>query len=188
MKLTTGLAAEMLQSPKTCMTAVGVILESTLDPRDLYGEEGLDVIVVVQELMRQFSIPDVHPAVRNRLQAILTLRGSDLYETTVEGFVAITLACVDGQLGDLVTGQLETPDMEEAVWGLFEAAVLDPDLQDLDADVSAFLLGLEDNEDIDLFDEKLNNWMTQLAGLGVPREAIDALMARGLSAIRMQDA
>ena len=179
-------AAAVLTSTSATITALAVIAESVFELENLYGidgQEGLDIQVIQEELETRFSciIPQ---AVRNKLQALIMLRGTEFFENDVTAFCGFTLACVDGHLGDLVAGSLEEPSLQEAAWAIFEAACVDPESDGLSPSVETFVLGLQDEDDESFIAAKLEAWTEQLRTLKVPEDLIGVLMERGSNALK----
>lgn len=192
MILKSSVVQELLGSPDAFMVSIAAIMETEFTPAELYGtggDEGLDITTIVAELDRKYSV-EVHSAVRNKMQAIITLRTTDMFENDVTAFAAITLACVEGQLGDLISGIMEEPEMQDALWCILEAAIVDPDLEEISQGVVGWLSGLQgdmaedgDAPEIDVFQQRSSALVVQLGLLGIPPDTVDALMARGMSAI-----
>lgn len=76
----------------------------------------------------------------NRINAAITAMTTDLFFTNINMFNSITLAFSEGDIGDIPSGVMETPDVEEALWAVQEVALLlgerkeSPEFQDLFSD------------------------------------------------------
>jgi hypothetical protein len=137
---------------------------------------------------------DLPTCAENRLNAAITLRTTSAFEDTVQGFVAITLALTEGQMGDMITGGMEEPDLDECIWACFEASCIDTQMGAMSQAVAQFLTGLEDSEHADPeehdgsaegedFANQLQELVEQLTKLGLAAEQISEICARGEAAI-----
>lgn len=76
----------------------------------------------------------------NRINAAITAMTTDLFFTNINMFNSIALAFSEGDIGDIPSGVMETPDVEEALWAVQEVALLlgerkeSPEFQDLFSD------------------------------------------------------
>lgn len=186
--------AALLSNPDAFALALAIIAETELGLDALYGSpevEAWDPLTVYSELESRFSV-QLPTSVENRLQAAITLRTTAAFEESVSGFVAITLALTEGQLGDMVSGGLETPDLDECIWASFEAAAIDPQLGAMSQEVAVFLSDLQNSEvmdpeeqveDSDDFPKQLDDLLQQLFAIGLPAEQIEEIVQRGLLAI-----
>ena len=177
------------------MDKVGAMLEDWAK----WGQARHDYFLRAADLARAITF-DSHAitgvAQRARMspgaQAAITLRTTAAFEESVSGFVAITLALTEGQLGDMVSGGLETPDLDECIWASFEAAAIDPQLGAMSQEVAVFLSDLQNSEvmdpeeqveDSDDFPKQLDDLLQQLFAIGLPAEQIEEIVQRGLLAI-----
>lgn len=60
----------------------------------------------------------------NRINAAITAMTTDLFFTNVNMFNSITLAFTEGDIGDIPSGMMETPDTGEALWAVQEVSLL----------------------------------------------------------------
>ena len=60
----------------------------------------------------------------NRINAAITAMTTDLFFTNVNMFNAITLAFVEGDIGDIPEGIMETPDVGDMLWAVQEVSLL----------------------------------------------------------------
>lgn len=188
--------AELLSSPDSFALVLAIIAENELGMDALYGTpdtDPLDPVTIYSELESRFGA-EIPTSAENRLQAAITLRTTSAFEDTVQGFVAITLALTEGQLGDMVTGGLEEPDLDECVWASFEASCIDTQMGAMSPVVAQFLRELEMNERMDPeehdgsaegedFMQQMQSLVEQLTKLGLTPEQISEICARGESAI-----
>lgn len=76
----------------------------------------------------------------NRINAAITAMTTDLFFTNINMFNSIALAFSEGDIGDIPSGVMETPDVEEALWAVQEVALLlgerkeSPEFQELFSD------------------------------------------------------
>lgn len=206
MKLSLNQAAipELLIDTATMGLTLSFILESEFDIEDLYGsrdKDHLDPLAIIQHLEHKFRL-DLPSAVENRIQAALVLRTTQGFENDVMIFTGIVLALYDGYLGDLVTGVLEDLNIEEVMWGIFEAACIDPQLGQLCPEVTALVLdavlapedvepegdaggydALPTSDDMSDVSRRMSSLQDQLLRLGVPASIVDAVMERGQTAM-----
>lgn len=195
----------ILADPETMGLTLSFILESEFEPDVLYGNrdhDHLDPLVVIQHLEHKFRV-DLPPALENRIQSVMMLRTTQGFENDVMVFTGIVLSLYDGYLGDLVTGVLEDLNVEEVMWGIFEAACIDPQLGQLSPEVTATIMDVmlepEDTEvdpdavgydalpvaDDDMSDvaRRMSLLQEQMLRLGVPASVVDVIMERGQTAM-----
>ncbi len=186
--------SDLLSNPDAFALALAIIAETELGTDALYGSadtESWDPLTIYSELESRFGI-QLPTAAENRLQAAITLRTSAAFEESVSGFVAITLALTEGQLGDMVSGGMETPDLDECLWACFEAAAIDPQIGPMSREVGMFLVQLQNSEvmdpedqtgDSDDFTDQLKDLLGQLFAIGVPEDQVEKIVQRGLKAL-----
>jgi hypothetical protein len=191
--LNTDKAAELLETPTGFGLSLMMIAESVFTPEVLYGEDGnsLDPLTLVDTLRERLQLQAVHPTALNRIQAGITLRTSHAFEQEPLAFAGVCLALYDGYLGDLVTGEMEDLDADEATWGLFEAACIDPQLGEPSPEVVRVLMQSmsqpedpEAGEPDDEFTPRVQQLHQQLQDLGVPLDVIDSILERGFNVLQ----
>lgn len=196
-RLDTEAIKNALDDPATLGLTLAVILESTFDPAVLYGgreHDPLDVITIFQTLEETYGA-DLPPALENRIQASMLLRTTAAFENDVRSFVAVALSLADGYLGDMPTGVMEDVDIGDALWAVFEAACIDPDMQPLSEPVEMHIMDIEaEPAEVDVSGEPMDDMgdvlrrmdvlRQQLLQLGVPASLIDALFERGTAALQ----
>lgn len=182
-------AQRLLQDPDTLVTPLMLILEEIVeDPADLYGPDQLDPRLVFMLLEERYSV-SLPEAARNRLQAAMLLRRSEVFETDVDAFKAVALAFVDGQLGNMLDGQEEEISETEALWAIVEASLVDPYLVSFGRAVSAWLDDLTDipqevvEEDDNSLVEMMEALLEQVQALALPAEVTEKIMHRAGQAL-----
>lgn len=181
-------AQRLLQDPDTLVTPLMLILEEIVeDPADTYGPDQLDPSLVFMLLEERYNVK-LPEAAKNRLQAAMLLRRSEVFETDVDAFKAVALAFVDGQLGNMLDGQEEEISETEALWTIVEASLVDPYLVSFGRAVSAWLDDLTDTpqeveEDDDSLAEMMEALLEQVQALAMPAEVTENIMHRAGQAL-----
>ena len=120
-KLNTSAAREIIGSDDATATALHSIL-LTVYGDNLYGDEAPDPLEIYADLEDRFNVT-VGEDNQNRIQAILMAVGSDEFYTNETAFVAVAESLLDGDLGDVPTGEMNGLSILELLWGIYEVAV-----------------------------------------------------------------
>jgi len=177
-------AKQLLQDPDTLAVPLCLLLEEAVGDAEMtYGPDAIDPSTAFQVLEDKYDVTLLEAA-RNRLQAILLLRATELFESDPDAFTAVALAFVDGQIGDMFAGVVEPITATEALWAIIEASIVDPHMRDMQRPVASFIDDLleepteeSEEEDTDLLD-MLEVLKGQLQVLRVPDEFYEKLMVR----------
>ncbi len=184
-------AQRAVSDPDTLALPLILIAESILeDPALTYGPDSVEPGTLFGLMEDRLSV-ELPEAARNRLQAVLTMRRSELFENDVDFFTAVALTFADGQLGDMVFGMVEDISKTEAMWAIIEASLCDPYMGDFSPAVSAFLDELmeepeepaEEEED-DLF-EVFQTLANQLRALRLEESALEAITKRAAATMEV---
>lgn len=177
-------ARQMLTSPDTLATPLSLIMETALEEPELtYGADAVDPSTVFSVLADKYGV-ELHSAVVNRLQAVLLLRATEVFEADPDAFCAVALAFADGQVGDMFTGIAEPITAVEALWAVIEGSIVDPHMRQMQRPVADFIDDLlgepteeADEDDTDLAD-MFELLKTQLDALRLPADFFERLMRR----------
>lgn len=177
-------AKRLLQDPDTLALPLCLILEDAIGDAELtYGPDAVDPNAAFQLLEDKYDVT-LPEAARNRLQAVLLLRATELFESDPDAFAAVALAFADGQIGDMFAGVVEHITATEALWAVVEASIVDPYMREMQRPVASFIDDLleepteeTDEEDDDLLD-MLETLKVQLQKLRVPDAFYEKLMSR----------
>lgn len=166
-----------------------LIAEGVLeDPQLTYGPDAIDPSTLFGLLEDKFNV-ELPESARNRLQAVLLLRRSELFETDPDFFIATALAFADGHVGEMVFGLSEEISKTEALWAVVEASLCDPYLGDFGVEVSGFLDDLmqepedmdNDLEEEDDLSECFSALAGQLKALRIDDAALERITKRATS-------
>lgn len=123
-KLNLDAAREIVGDREASATALFSILLSVYG-NELFGtdeEPPVDPVEIYAELEDRFRItlPEEN---ENRIQAILLAVGTDGFYNDEVQFIAIAESLLDGDLGEVPTGNLEELSLIEMLWAVYEVAV-----------------------------------------------------------------
>lgn len=127
--------ARLLAEPDTTATTLHLILLAEFGD-DLYGGEEnvtMDPVLIWRLARERFSvtIPEEN---ENKINALMLAVSSDKFYDEPLVFISVCMALYSGDLGDLVTGYMEDPTLNELLWGIFEVALnRDDDMEFSDA-------------------------------------------------------
>ncbi len=121
-------SSRLLADPETSATALQMILQAAYGD-DYWDYENTDPILLWALAREDFSvtIPEEN---ENKINALRMATCSDAFYENEEAFVAVCLALVEGDMGDMVSGFMEDIDLSEALWGLFEVALNRDDIME----------------------------------------------------------
>ena len=144
-------AAELLRSEET-LASVLLLIILTAYKDEVFGNEevGIEPIDPIELWTRLEE--DFHAQIpvenENRLNALMLAVSTDGFFDDPEIFKAVTLALNSGDMGDLVSGQVEELTLPEALWAIFEVELNRDDDIELAAPVSSILESLMHGESI----------------------------------------
>lgn len=112
-------AAKLLASDD----AYAFVLMTILLP--VYGDELFeeDTSILFADIENHFGC-HLSEESENRINAAITAMTTDLFYTNINMFNAITLAFAEGDIGDIPSGMMETPDVGDMLWAIQEVALL----------------------------------------------------------------
>jgi hypothetical protein len=120
-KLNTEAARNIVGSEDATATALHSILLA-LYGEALYGEEPMDPLEIYADLEERFNIT-VPEDNENRINAIIMAVSSNAFYEDETAFVAIAESLLDGDLGDVPTGEMGGLSTLELLWAIYEVAV-----------------------------------------------------------------
>lgn len=178
-------AREFLGNPDTPATVLHVILLKKYGMEFLYGDEDeppVDPILLWNTLEEDFRIT-IPVEVENKLNAVMLACSTDAFFTDEEAFAAICVAIAEGDLGDIVNGNLDQPTVAEMLIGIREVDLNDGDREvTFSPNVRKYILSVLEAEGIDADGEEdpyLEETNIQvavisecLAALGAPPELV----------------
>lgn len=116
-------AARLLSNEETFgFVLVAIILSA-------YGTEALeeeDLTCLFTDLEGDFDCKLCEEN-ENKINAAITAMTTDLFYTNPNVFDAVTLALNEGDIGDIVSGIMEEVNAPQALWALYEVALLNAD-------------------------------------------------------------
>lgn len=120
-KLNTEAARNIVGSEDATATALHSILLAMYGERLHDLEDQPDPLEIYADLEDQFRIT-VPEDNENRINAILMVVGSDAFYEDPNAFIAIAESLLDGDLGDVPTGDMDGLSTFELLWAIYEVA------------------------------------------------------------------
>lgn len=183
-------AGALLEDPDTSATTLMVLALHALGDR-LLGDHEADIPPVDPVLrwtdMNAFYGANITEAGENRLNALILAVTSDAFEVSPDAFVSVALALDSGDLGDMLDGVFEKPDLKEAAWAVTEVALNTGHVPDLSEQVLDMLLeeAQEEDEGEDKHDNEKEHVRSRIAkieqellSLGAPPEVVSSVWTR----------
>jgi hypothetical protein len=118
------MCGRLLAEPDTSSTALHLILLTEFGD-DLYGDEdspAMDPVLIWRLVRERFSVT-VPEENENKINAMMLGVSTDVFYEDPQAFIAISMALYSGDLGDIVSGIMEDPTLNELLWGIFEVAL-----------------------------------------------------------------
>ena len=133
---------DLLSDPETTATTLLVIALRAYG-EELFGNEEtgippMDPVDLWLRLKEDFNA-QVHENCENKLNALMTALATDGFYDNLQVFVAVCSALEDGDLGDLVEGQMETLTVPEMLWAIYEVELNRDDQQDFSPAIVDFM-------------------------------------------------
>jgi hypothetical protein len=153
---------DLLSDPETTATTLLVIALRAYG-EEVFGNEEtgippMDPVELWIRLEEDFNAK-VHENCENKLNALMTALASDAFYENIQVFVAVASALEDGDLGDLVEGQMEPLTVPEMLWAIYEVELNRDDEQDFSPAIVDFM-DKTMNEEADEIDETDQNPMS----------------------------
>lgn len=171
----------LLTDPDSEGVAVYLLALSVLGSDALHGEDA-ELVLVYKELEEKFSV-NMPLALEVKLQAIVTLIGTDAFFDTQHGLHGISNALTQGDLDIGANFSIEKASWEEMQWAAFCAAFLRDDEEEADFEprvLKDMILALHESGEDGQFQIGLEAFMAErkaqllqdLVSLGIPGDLI----------------
>lgn len=160
---------DLLSDPETTATTLLVIALRAYG-HELFGdaEQGIppmDPVELWIRLNEDFNA-QVHESCENKLNALMTALSSEGFYDRLEIFIAVCSSLEDGDLGDLVEGQMETLTVPEMLWAIYEVELNRDDQQDFSPAIVSYMDQVMNEEADDVAEDDvsaMNYWEKFLA-------------------------
>lgn len=190
-------ANELIAAPGTTATTLLILISKALesqcpeglDPfhlilgspeRDI---EPMDTLEIWQDL-EEFYGGRICEANENRVNALILALSSDAFEQDAEAFMAVCNALADGDLGDMLDGVFELPQIDEMWWALREVSLVRGTLFEFSEQVLDLMEKISEAEDhgadrteIDdnLVEARFARMVDELTALGAPPPLVESI-------------
>lgn len=187
-------AADLLADPGTTATSLIILISKALESQCpegldpfhlLFGSpeqniDALDPIEIWQDL-EEFYRSKICVANENRVNAMLLAMQGNAFETDAEAFMAICNALADGDLGDMLDGVFELPQVDEMWWALREVTLARGEMPEFSPEVLKAMeniaAGEDENEEPDnnLVEIRFARMADELTALGAPVTLVESI-------------
>ena len=157
--------------------AAGVVPLQLIAGDPEIGLEALEPVELWQDT-EEFYGGRICEANENRINALLLTLQSNAFETEPEAFIAVCLALADGDLGDMLDGVVELPQVDEMWWALREVTLARGSAPEFSQDVLSVMEKIvadedqgDDRSEVDhhLVASRLGRMQDELNALGAPQ-------------------
>ena len=187
-------AADLLADPGTTATTLIILISKALEPECPVGLDPfhllfgcpdqnidpMDPIEIWQDL-EEFYRSRICEANENRVNAMLLAMRGNVFETDAEAFMAICNALADGDLGDMLDGVFELPQVDEMWWALLEVTLARGEMPEFSPEVLKAMeniaAGEDENEEPDnnLVAIRFDRMVDELTALGAPATLVESI-------------
>lgn len=187
-------AADLLADPGTTATTLIILISKALESQCpegldpfhlLFGSpekniDPLDPIEIWQDL-EEFYRCRICEANENRVNAMLLAMRGDSFETEPEAFLAVCNALADGDLGDMLDGVFELPQVDELWWALREVTLARGEMPEFSPEVLKAMENIAAGEDEaeepdnNLVAIRFDRMVDELTALGAPAPLIESI-------------
>jgi hypothetical protein len=177
------MCSRLLAEPDTSSTSLHLILLAEFGD-DLYGDEDsppMDPVLIWRLIRDRFrvTVPEEN---ENKINALMIGVSTDVFYEEPQAFIAISMALYSGDIGDMVSGVMEDPTLNELLWGIFEVALNRDDDMEFSESIHRVIQAEtesaveEDMSDFSYFERNLiagkSKILKELAMLGAPPEVM----------------